>query len=68
MTPTPNVVFMDEDQCWIVSHEDDLIVLLVIMMERNVHCVLIDQGSSTNVMWLGYICGPSNPKRSATTF
>ena len=40
--------------CWFVlrrPHKDDLIVLSFILMRRNIHRVLIDQGSSADVMF-----------------
>jgi len=47
----PDIVFSSEDLKGVVPHEDDPIVLSVIMMGRNVHRVLIDQGSSADVMF-----------------
>jgi len=47
----PYIVFSSEDLKGVVLHEDDLIVQSVIMMGRNVHRVLIDQGSSADVMF-----------------
>jgi len=41
----------------VVPYEDDPIVLLVIMMGRNVHTILIDQGSSENVMFWNTFIG-----------
>jgi len=49
--PTPNIIFLTDDAKDIVPHEDDPVVLSVIMMGRNVHRVLIDQGSPANVMF-----------------
>ena len=52
----PDIVFSNEDLKGVVPHEDDPIVLSVIMMGRNVHRVLVDQGSSTDVMfWNTYV-------------
>jgi len=51
-----NIVFSSEDLKGVVPHEDDPIVLSVIMMGRNVHRVLVDQGSSVDVMfWNTYV-------------
>jgi len=47
----PAIVFSSEDLKGVVPHEDDPIVLSVIMMGRNVHRVLVDQGSSADVMF-----------------
>ncbi|XP_027920620.1 uncharacterized protein LOC114178750 [Vigna unguiculata] len=41
-TPIPSIIFSTEDTKDIVPHEDDPVVLSVIMMGRNVHRVLID--------------------------
>ncbi|XP_027915149.1 uncharacterized protein LOC114174510 [Vigna unguiculata] len=45
------IVFSSEDLKGVVPHEDDPIVLSVIMMGRNVHRVLVDQGSSADMMF-----------------
>jgi len=50
-TKNPNIVFSNEDLKGLVPHEDNPIVLSVIMMGRNVHRVLINQGSSADVMF-----------------
>jgi len=46
-----DIVFSSEDLKGVIPHEDDPIVLSVIMMGRNVHRVLVDQRSSTDVMF-----------------
>jgi len=52
----PSLYFTLSDKDDIYSHEDDLAVLSVITMARNMHRVLIDQGSSTDVMlWTTYL-------------
>jgi len=48
---TPDIVFSNEDLMRLVLHEDDPTMLSVIMMRRNVHKVLINQGSSAEVMF-----------------
>jgi len=47
----PDIIFSSEDLKGVVTYEDDLIVLSVIMIGKNVHRVLVDQGSSTDVMF-----------------
>lgn len=49
--PTSVVIFLDEDMIDVVPHEDGPIVLFVVMMGKNIHRVLIDQGSFTDVMF-----------------
>ena len=48
---TSDIVFSNEDLKGLIPHKDDPIVLLVIMMRRNVHRVLIDQGNLNDVMF-----------------
>jgi len=50
-TPTSTLTFSWEDMKDVYPHEDDPVVLSVVMMGRNVHRVLIDQGSLTDVMF-----------------
>ncbi|XP_027932759.1 uncharacterized protein LOC114188367 [Vigna unguiculata] len=57
----PDIVFSSEDLKGVVPHEDDPIVLSVIMMGRNVHRVLIDQGSSADVMFWNTFVGLQIP-------
>jgi len=45
------MTFSNEDLADVIPHEDDPVVLSVIMVGRNVHRVLIDQGGSANVMF-----------------
>jgi len=47
----PDIVFFSEDLKGVLSHEDDMTVLSVITMDRNMHRVLIDQGSSIDVIF-----------------
>jgi len=47
----PNIAFLATDMANVVPHEDDPIVLSIVLMGRNVHRVSINQGSSTDVMF-----------------
>jgi len=52
----PIVCVSDKDLKDVVSHEDDPIMMLVIITERNIHRVLIGQGSLTEIMfWDTYV-------------
>ena len=57
----PAIVLSSEDLKGVVPHEDDPIVLSVIMMGRNVHRVLVDQGSSADVMFWNTYAGLQIP-------
>jgi len=48
---TLDITFSNEDFKGIIPHEDDPVVLSIVMMGRNVHMVLINQGSSIDVMF-----------------
>jgi len=50
----PTLCFMSFDLGDVFHHEDDLVVIFVIIMGRNVHRVLVDQGSSTDEMFWEY--------------
>jgi len=65
---TPNIVFSTVDSEDIIPHEDDPVVLSVIMMGRNVHRVLIDQGSSADVMFLDAFVGLQIPRDQLMPF
>jgi len=53
MTLKPDLVFTKADLWDVVPHDNDLVVILVVTTGRKVHCVLINQGSSPDVMfWL----------------
>jgi len=54
----PTLCFTSSDLKDVVPHEDDLVVIFVVNVGRKVHKVLIDQGSTTNVMFWErlYIC------------
>ena len=57
----PDIVFSSEDLKGVVPHENDPIVLSIIMMGRNVHRVLVDQGSSAYVMFWNTFVGLQTP-------
>jgi len=57
----PDITFSNDDLKGVVPHEDDPIVVSVIMMGRNVHRVLIDQGSSADVMFWNTFIGLQIP-------
>ena len=61
-TSTPKLIFSEEDLEDVSPHEDDPVVLSVIMMGRNVHRVLIDQGSSADVMFWDTFVGIQVPR------
>jgi len=48
---SPTLTFSEEDMRDVFPYEDDPVVLSIVMMGRNVHRVLIDQGSSADVMF-----------------
>jgi len=47
----PDLCFTKDDLRDVVPHEDDLVVILVVTVGRRVHRILIDQGSSADVMF-----------------
>jgi len=51
--PEPTLCFTSSDLEDVVPHENDPMVIFVITVERKVHKVLIDKGSSSDVMFLG---------------
>jgi len=51
-----NLVFTKVDLQDVVPHDNDPVVILVVTAGRNVHRVLVDQGSSTDVMfWMNFV-------------
>ncbi|XP_068504396.1 uncharacterized protein [Phaseolus vulgaris] len=50
-TPDVDLVFTKADRLDIVPHDNDPVVILVVIAGRRVHRVLVDQGSSANVMF-----------------
>jgi len=57
----PDITFSNDDLKGVIPHEDDPIVVSVIMMGKNVHRVLIDQGSSADVMFWSTFVGLQIP-------
>jgi len=57
----PDNMFLSEDLKGVVPHEDDLIVLSVITMGRNVLRVLVDKGSLANVIFWNAFVGLQIP-------
>ena len=47
----PALCFTSFDLEYVVPHEDDPVVISIVTVGRKVHRVLIDQGSSTDVMF-----------------
>jgi len=58
---TPTISFSEEDRADIVPHEDDPVVVSVIAMGRWVHRVLVDQGSSADVLFWDAFVGLGIP-------
>jgi len=50
-TLEPNLYFTKADLVGVVHHNNDLVVIFVVMVGRKVHWVLIDQESSADVMF-----------------
>ena len=50
-SPEPDLYFTKADLRDVVPHDNDPVVILVVTIGRRVHRVLIDQGSSTDVMF-----------------
>ncbi|XP_068503722.1 uncharacterized protein [Phaseolus vulgaris] len=50
-SPEPNLFFTKADLQDVVPHDNDPMVISVVMEGRKVHRVLVNQGSSTNVMF-----------------
>jgi len=50
-TPEPDLVFTRTDLRDMVPHDNDLVVISVMTVGRKVYRVLIDQGSSADVMF-----------------
>ena len=56
--PEPTLCSASSDLEDVVPHENDLVVIFVVIVRRKVHRVLIDQGSSTDVMFWGTFTSP----------
>jgi len=50
-TPEPDLVFTRTDLQNVVPHDNDPVLIAVVTVGRKVHHVLVDQGSSTDVMF-----------------
>jgi len=50
-TPDVDLVFTKADRQDVVPHDNDPVVISVVTTRRRVHCVLVDQGSSADVMF-----------------
>jgi len=50
-TPDVDLVFTKPDRQNVVPHDNDPVVISVVTSRRRVHRVLVDQGSSTDVMF-----------------
>jgi len=50
-TPEPDLVFTKIDLQDVVPHDNDPVVITVVTVGRKVHRVLVDQGSSADVMF-----------------
>ena len=54
--PDPDLYFTKGDLVGVVPHDNDPMVISIVMMGRKVHRALIDQGSSTYVLlWSTFI-------------
>jgi len=49
-SPKPDLIFTKADLQDVIPHDNDPVVILVVTVGRNVHRVLVDQGSSADVM------------------
>lgn len=50
--PLATIIFSEEDMFGIHSHNNDPMVIIVKYEERDIKRVLVDQGSSTNILYL----------------
>ena len=48
----PDIVFLERDSCGIRQPHDDLLVIMLKVEEFNIHQVLIDNGSSADIIYL----------------
>jgi len=65
--PELDFCFTSSDLEDVVQHEDDPVVISVVIMRKKVHRVLIDQGSSKDVMfWLTFTSLKLSPDQGRT--
>ena len=50
-TPDVYLIFTKVDRLDVAPQDNDLVVISVVIVGRRVHCVLVDQGSSGDVMF-----------------
>jgi len=50
-TPERDLVFTKANLQYVIPHDNDVVVISVVTVGRKVHCVLVDQGSSVDVMF-----------------
>ena len=48
----PNIVFFEKDACGVRQPQDNPLVIMHKMEEFNMHRVLVDNGSSTDIIYL----------------
>ncbi|XP_020208161.1 uncharacterized protein LOC109793106 [Cajanus cajan] len=54
--PVPSITFSDSDFEGVSPHKDDPIIISAIVMGYNVKCVLVDQGSSADILfWEAFV-------------
>ena len=62
--PEPTLCFASSELEDVVPHENDLVVISVVTVERKVHTILIDQGSSVDVMfWITFTSLQLSPEQ-----
>jgi len=64
----PIIYFSSANKAYISPHENDLVFITIITMGRNVHRVLVDQGSFADVMFLNTFEGLQIPKDQLKPF
>lgn len=64
----PLIVFTEEDFEGVQAHEDDPVVVSVVTARYNVKRVLIDQGSSADVMFWSTFVGLGIPESNLQSF
>jgi len=64
----PTLYFSTADQAYVHPHGNDLVVITVVTIGCNVHRVLVDQGSSTNMMFFSTFEGLRIPRDQLKPF